>query len=248
MIGDDVPVQGVIVGERPRHRSLNSLHSWGEQRDVVVGLRPLQDGSCALQSHPRIDVLLLQRDERTILLGVVLHEHEVPDLGESVAIAGYALAIRAACPLLSRIEEDLRVRAARAGLPYRSPPVVFLAQTDDPLLWDADLIMPDGERFVILLEHGDPQTTRRDTKLHGQELPGVLNRLVLEVIAEGEVAQHLKERVVIRCPPDVLDVRRAEALLIRCHARKTRSYVPPENILELHHPRCGEQERRIVWY
>ena len=165
MIGDNVPVQYITAGEWPAHRCLNRLHRGEEQRDIVVGLRPLQHGGCALQSHPRIDVLLLQRDERAILLSGVLHEHEVPDLGEPVAVACHTSAVRATGPLLPRIVEDLRIRAARSGLPHWSPPVVLLAQADDPLLWDADLIVPDGERFIILLEHGDPQAISRDAKL-----------------------------------------------------------------------------------
>ena len=47
----------------------------------------------------------------------------------------------------------------------------------------------------------------------GEELPGPVDRLALEVIAEAEVAQHLEERHVPRRLADVLDVAGADALL-----------------------------------
>jgi hypothetical protein len=40
----------------------------------------------------------------------------------------------------------------------------------------------------------------------GEQLPGVGDRLALEVVAEAEVAQHLEERVVARGVADVLQV------------------------------------------
>src|SRR5262249_14858956 len=76
------------------------------------------------------------------------------------------------------------------------------------------------------------------------------DRLLLEVIAEGPVAQHLKERVVIRVVTHVVEVivltARADALL-----RIRRPPVRPaaraqEHVLELVHACIGEHQRRIV--
>ena len=46
-----------------------------------------------------------------------------------------------------------------------------------------------------------------------RQLPGELDRLLLEVVAEREVAQHLEEGEVAGGRADLVDVRRAEALL-----------------------------------
>ena len=55
-----------------------------------------------------------------------------------------------------------------------------------------------------------------------EELPGERDRVLLEVVAEGEVAEHLEERVVARGDADVLEVvvlaADADALLARGRA------------------------------
>ena len=60
-----------------------------------------------------------------------------------------------------------------------------------------------------------------------QELPGPVDRLALEVVAEAEVAQHLEERLVERGPADVLDVAGADALLAGRRPREARDRPGP---------------------
>ena len=59
---------------------------------------------------------------------------------------------------------------------------------------------------------------RGDLEDRGQEFPGPVDRLALEVVTEAEVAQHLEERHVARGLADVLDVAGANALLARGRA------------------------------
>ena len=55
----------------------------------------------------------------------------------------------------------------------------------------------------------------------GDQLPGELDRALLEVVAEGEVAVHLEERAVPGGLADLLDVQGAHALLHAGGARPT---------------------------
>ena len=84
----------------------------------------------------------------------------------------------------------------------------------------------------------------------GQELPGVLDRLALEVVAETEVAEHLEERVVARRVADVLEIvvlaAGAHAALRRRGALVAAFLVAEEHVLELHHAGVREQQRRVV--
>ena len=68
------------------------------------------------------------------------------------------------------------------------------------------------------MQHSDPDLVRVESQgvvVHraGDQLPGVANRLGLEVITEGEVAVHLEERVVPGGLADLVDVERPDTLL-----------------------------------
>src|SRR5207244_11717870 len=82
------------------------------------------------------------------------------------------------------------------------------------------------------------------------KLPGELDRVFLEVVAEGEVAEHLEEGEVARGAPDVLEVvvlpTGADALLRGGGARVVALLAPQEAVLELVHPGVREEERRVV--
>jgi hypothetical protein len=69
----------------------------------------------------------------------------------------------------------------------------------------------------------------------------VLDRTFLEVVAEGEVARHLEERVVAGGLADLVDVAGAHALLHAGRALVRRRLLTEEVRLELHHPRVDEQ-------
>ena len=86
--------------------------------------------------------------------------------------------------------------------------------------------------------------------LAGDELPAPGHRVLLEVVAEGEVAEHLEEGVVTGGEPDVLEVvvlaAGADALLGGGGAGVVALLAPGEHVLELDHAGVGEEQRRVV--
>src|SRR6185295_8287869 len=84
----------------------------------------------------------------------------------------------------------------------------------------------------------------------GEQLPGKLDRVLLEIVAEAEVAQHFEESVVPRRVADVLQVvvlaARTHAALRGGGARVGALLLAEEDVLELHHARIDEQQRRVV--
>src|SRR5262249_49174436 len=94
------------------------------------------------------------------------------------------------------------------------------------------------------------ETVLRELPDVGEELPRPLDRLALVVVAEGPVAEHLEERVVVRVAPYLLEVvvlaADAETLLRIDPARVRPGLLPEEHLLELHHPRVGEEQARVV--
>ncbi len=98
--------------------------------------------------------------------------------------------------------EDLRAGPADAVGAVRrgagGPEVVVLAHPGDPVGGDLDLVVPDVVGLVVVEVDGDREPVGGDLEDLLQELPGPVDRLALEVVAEAEVPQHLEERLVER--------------------------------------------------
>ena len=84
----------------------------------------------------------------------------------------------------------------------------------------------------------------------GEQIPRPLDRLGLEIIAERPVAQHLEKRVVKSVEPDILQIvvlaPGPDALLAVDRAVVVPLAGGEEHILELVHPRVGEEQRGVV--
>ena len=257
VVGDHAQARREVVGRvrLARRRADQRL----EEVDLVVRVHVLQHGREPLETHAGVDAGLRQRrhGERAVhrLLAVELHEHEVPDLDVAVAV-GLGRSRRPAPDLRAVVVEDLRAGAAGTGVGHL-PEVVggvlralVVADAHDALARHADLVRPDVVGLVVVDVDGDPELVRRQPVGDGQQLPGVLDRVALEVVAEAEVAQHLEERVVPRRVADVLEVvvlaAGAQAALRGGRALVRTLVLAEEHVLELHHPGVDEQQRRIV--
>ena len=221
--------------------------------DLVDVVDALQDGRHPLQAHPGVDVAERQR-ARDVEVGLaahraelVLHEDEVPHLQVAVLVR-----FRAAVPAVLRaaVVVDLRAGAAGTGDPH-APVVVSQAAALDPALRELDHIPPDLVGLHVLGQDGGPEPVLREAEPAvvlgpGQQLPGVRDRHVLEVVAERPVAQHLEERRVPGGPADFLDVEGPHALLHVRRPLERRGLLAEQVRLERLHPGDDEQHRRIV--
>ena len=100
--------------------------------------------------------------------------------------------------------------------------------------------MIDGRRQLVL----------RQAEFLGDQIPGELDRAVLEIIAEREIAEHLEEGVMPRGVADIVEV---VVLAAGAHAflRGGGALIGPlldagEDVLELHHAGIGEHQGRVV--
>jgi hypothetical protein len=191
--------------------------------------------------------------ELPVRRAVELHEHEVPDLDPAIAI-GIGGAGRPTGNLRAVVVEDFAARAARAGFAHL-PKVVgaaarFVTDADDLFFRNTHFLVPQVERLVVGRVHGDHQPRGIDLQSAGHEIPGEADRVFLEVIAEGEVAQHLEEGVMAGGVADVFEVvvfaAGAYAALAGGGAYVVALFLAEEAVLELHHAGIGEQQRRVV--
>ncbi|CCJ89598.1 hypothetical protein BN132_1526 [Cronobacter turicensis 564] len=235
----------------------HSLDKLLEQIDFVVRVNVLQHRGDTLKAHAGIHGRLRQRFHGAVSLTVKLHKHDVPDL--NVAIAVFFRATRRAAPdVVAMIVENLGARAARAGIAHL-PEVVgrvrrafVIADTDNTFARDPDFFFPDFVSFVIGFVDGHPQAIFRQVKplRAGQQLPGVLDSVMFEVVTEAEVAQHFEEGVVAGGVTDVFQVivltTGAHAALRGRRAGIITLVETKEYILELVHPGVGKQQSRVI--
>src|SRR5436309_11510366 len=106
---------------------------------------------------------------------------------------------------------ELAAGAAGTGI-RRLPEVLGPREPDDPLARhisrstrNRDLVLSELQLWIAG-EDRRPQTLRLEPHPLGHELPGEVDRAVLEVFAEGEVAEHLHEAEVPVRQADVVEV------------------------------------------
>ena len=257
MIGHDLVAEPLrldrlrVVADE-RGQALDDRH---EQVGAVVRVDALHDRADALEPHPGVDALEGQLGQRPVRGTVELHEDEVPDLEPARAVLGVIRhAARSFGKVGAPVVVQLAARATGAGVAH-APEVLLVAGGDIPPADEAlrrqpDLVGPYRTRLLVIGVHGGGDAIARDAELIGQELPGPVDGVALEVIAEAPVAEHLEQRVVAGRPPHLLEVvvlaLDAEAELRVHRADVVALLLAGQHALEGCHARVDEQERRVV--
>ena len=147
------------------------------------------------------------------------------------------------------IEEYLRARSAGAGFAHR-PEIVGRGNADDAVLGQPRDLAPKREGLVVLGINRYQEPLLVEAVVLRDQRPGKLDGGVLEVVAEREIAQHLEESMVARRIADIVEIvvlaAGAHAFLRGGRALERQRLHAGEDVLELHHARIGEHERRIV--
>ena len=140
-------------------------------------------------------------------------------------------------------------RAARPRVSHL-PEVIRRPETEDAIGGEPDLLPPDPVGLFIILVDGGVKPVLVDVIYFGDQLPSEGHGLLLEIIPEGKVAEHLEKRVMLSRPADLVQVvvlaADPHAFLDRGGPDIASSFQSEEDVLELIHPGVGEQERRVV--
>ena len=166
------------------------------------------------QAHAGIDVLLGKLGVIALAVRIELAENVVPDLDVPVTVAADGAVGLAAAVFFAAVVYP-RSRAAGAGAVLSQklsslPKKRKIRSGAMPISSRA----PDVERLVVVNIDGRIEPVRVDAYPVGlvRNSQDQACGLVLEVVAEGEVAEHFKVGAVPRCLADVLDVAGADAL------------------------------------
>src|SRR5207237_2946629 len=118
---------------------------------------------------------------------------------------------------------NLAARAAWSGLAHL-PEIVFAAETKNSFFRRADLFPKLFRVFVranlvVTFENCEPHARRIELEFIDQQIPGKLDRVFFEIIAEGKIAEHLEKSLMPRGLPNFVQIivlaARAQALLRR---------------------------------
>ena len=141
------------------------------------------------------------------------------------------------------IVEDFRARAARTGIAH-GPEIVGRGDADDPVIGQTGNFFPEGSSLVILGIDGDKQALRIKAEFFRYQVPAILDRLFLEIVAKGEIAEHFEECVVARGIAHIVEVimlATGPDAFLRCRRPWRKGCLGPgENVLERHHAGIDE--------
>src|SRR5262249_8709549 len=125
-----------------------------------------------------------------------LHEDEVPNLDEAVAIFVRA-SRRTTRDVRAVVVEDFGTRSARTDIAH-GPEIVARGDADDPRFGKARNLAPETESFIVLGINRHKKTIFCEAEILGDEVPGERDRAFLEIVAEGKISEHLEKRMVAR--------------------------------------------------
>ncbi len=149
---------------------------------------------------------------------------------------------------------NLAARPARSRLSHL-PEIVFAAEAQNSLARRTDLLpQPLGiyirSDFIVTLEYRKPHAPRIQFVFIDQQLPGELDCVFFEIIAEGKISEHFEKSLMPRGFADFIEVvvlaAGAQTFLRRTGAHVLALLGAEKDVFELIHARVGKQKRRIV--
>src|SRR6266516_2933171 len=204
MIGDDAQRRLLFALRIGSGQLGNGADTGDEQVDVVIVVLALQHRSDTFEARAGIDRRLRQRIADTAFQLLELHEHEVPDLDEAVAVLLRGTR-RPAPDLVAVVVEDFRAGTAGAGIAHL-PEIVRSRDADDARLRQSRDLLPEIERLVVVDINRRGQLVLWQAIFLGDQVPRQLDGAVLEIVAEREIAEHLEKGVMPRGVADIVEI------------------------------------------
>ena len=146
------------------------------------------------------------------------------------------------------VKQDQPVK--KGDLLYEVESAPFQYTVDQRTAQLADLLPPQIIGLIVPFVDRDDQPLGCDLQHVRQEVPAVLDRFLLEVVAEGEVPEHLEEGLMAGRAANLFQIvvltRNAHALLRGDRTHVVARLLAEKDALEGHHPRIHEHQRRIA--
>ena len=204
MVRDDAERCHALLLRSVSERGSGGVDQVTEKIGFEYALDALQDAGHALQPQAGVDRGARQRLALLLRHLLELHEDQVPEFEEAIAVL-FRAARRSTPDMLAAVDEYLGARTAGAGIAHR-PEIVRGRDADDAIVREAGDLFPVAGRLVVVMIDGDQQLVFLQPEILRDQLPGKLDRALLEVVAEGKIAEHLEEREMPRSVADIVEV------------------------------------------
>ena len=132
MVGDDPERRGGRLLRRTAERRRGGVDQMAEQIGLENAVDALQDAGHALQPEAGVDRGTRQRLAILLRHLLELHEDEIPEFEEAIAVL-FRAAGRTAPDMLAAVDEDLRTGPAGSGIAHR-PEIVRGGNPDDAVV------------------------------------------------------------------------------------------------------------------
>ena len=156
----------------------------------------LQNRGNPFKPHTRINGRLRQRCIDPVSRTIKLHEYEIPNLDKAVSTFIFG-AWRATKNIRTMVIKYFTTRTTRPRVTH-CPKIIFRPNPPETCFRYTDVVQPDARRIVIVFINCDPELFCWQPENLCEQLPRVLDRIALEIIAKTEIAQHLEEGMVPR--------------------------------------------------
>ena len=220
-----------------------------DQIAFKIGLLVLKDRSKALKAQTSVNAGFGQWRHVAFRVPVVLHEDQVPNFQESVAVAIHTAIRLTAAVGITAIQVNLAAGAARSCVAH-GPKILFFTQPDHSFVGNTNLFVPQIIGFIVICINRSVEFLRRQAITIGHQVPGKIDCLFFKVVPEGEIPEHFEKGMVSGRIPDVLQVvvlsAGPDTLLGSCGANILPLFFSEEGAFELNHSRIGEQKGWIV--
>ena len=144
---------------------------------------------------------------------------------------------------------QFRSGSTGSGVSHR-PKVLLLTHLKDALFRYTHPVSPKLQSLSVFSIDGDVKTIPGKFVDLRAQFPGALDGFFLEIVAKREIAEHLKEGVVLAGAAHSLQIimfsAHAHAFLTACGPFVVALFQAQENILELVHSRVDKKQSRIV--
>ncbi len=159
MIGDHAMACRCVTLGLGAHDVFNGRNEVAEQVRLEDALNALEDAGHAFQAHARIDRRTRQRRALARRCLVELHEDEVPEFQEAVAVFLRRTG-RTAPDMLALIDEDLRAGTTGTSIAHL-PEIVGSRDADDLVVREAGDLLPERRSLLVIGIDGHEQTVLR---------------------------------------------------------------------------------------
>ena len=231
---------GVILDTRNFSNVLHDILNSVNLKKIVNILR---NTGKSFKTHACVDIRMSERRIMVVSVILKLRENEVPELNVSVALAADLAIGLSAAVLRSSVVINLRARAA--GTCTVLPKIILLAEANHVALLNADFLCPYIISLVVVKINAYIKLLGIHLHYLGAEFPCPCDGVMLEIITEREIAEHLKICAVTCSLSDILNIGCSDTLLTCCNSRSRRGDLAGKILFHRRHT-CVDKQKALV--